>query len=67
MGLTKSTTYDMLDQRYILAKRYELRAMYPGSNNSYEVPDEQKAVYYIFDLASKIYKYRSSKDIIKMT
>ncbi|ATY84497.1 hypothetical protein CVV65_05605 [Kyrpidia spormannii] len=51
------------DQRYILAKRYELRAAYPGSNNSYEIPDEQKAVYYIFDtLALKIYEYRSLEE-----
>jgi len=36
------------DDRYILAKRYELKPD-PRSTNGYEIPDETKESYYILD------------------
>lgn len=43
------------DDRYILAKRYELKPD-PKSTNGYEIPDETKVQYYILDtLTSTMY------------
>ncbi|OUM90799.1 MAG: hypothetical protein BAA01_07425 [Bacillus thermozeamaize] len=61
------------DDRYILAKRYKLKPAYPGSSNSYEIPDETKVEYYILDtLTQKMYvclnadEFNNFRDILKV-
>lgn len=55
LGLSSRLTGSYQDDRYILAKRYELKPD-PKLTNGYEIPDETKVFYYILDTSvPKIY------------